>query len=244
MRFWLVIFSVVVHGGLFALALQSGSRPEKRRATALSMAEPDQKDKKKEKPPEKKPDPPPPPPRAKASHADPPAPAAPQPLPAEPKPTTRAAAPVAGEQSNGGGGPLGSDKGDGPAVGGGGGTGAGKKAAAATPTRAKAPDPSGASEDKPCSEAPTKPAPANRSREIEYTQDARANGIEGRLVLKIIVGADGSVTDVIVVNSVDPALDAAAIAAVKSWAFRPSTRCGTPMAGGIYMLAQRFELGD
>lgn len=99
-------------------------------------------------------------------------------------------------------------------------------------------------EDDNCTEAPSKPAPLTRPSEIEYTQDARANGIEGRLILKITVGADGSVTDVQVLGSVDGALDAAAVAAVKTWTFKPAMRCGTPMAGGVYTLARRFELGD
>jgi TonB family protein len=95
-----------------------------------------------------------------------------------------------------------------------------------------------------CTEAPSKPAPTQRPTEIEYTQEARANGVEGRLVLKISVGADGSVLKVEVVSSVDPALDAAAIAAVKTWVFKPSMRCGKALAGGTFMLARRFELGD
>ena len=95
-----------------------------------------------------------------------------------------------------------------------------------------------------CTEAPSKPAPLTRPSEIEYTQDARANGIEGRLILRITVGADGSVTGVDVQGSVEAALDAAAVAAVKTWTFKPAMRCGKPMAGGVYTLARRFELGD
>jgi TonB family protein len=98
-------------------------------------------------------------------------------------------------------------------------------------------------EDK-CTEAPSKPSPLTRPSDIEYTQDARANNIEGRLVLRIIVAADGSVSDVQVQSAVDPALDAAAVAAVKTWTFKPAMRCGKPMAGGAYTLARRFELGD
>ena len=99
-------------------------------------------------------------------------------------------------------------------------------------------------EDDNCTEAPSKPSPLTRPSEIEYTQDARANGIEGRLILRITVAADGSVADVQVQGSVDAALDAAAVAAVKTWTFKPAMRCGKPMAGGVYTLARRFELGD
>jgi protein TonB len=95
-----------------------------------------------------------------------------------------------------------------------------------------------------CTEAPSKPVPVQRPNEIEYTQEARAGGVEGRLILKITVGADGAVLKVEVVSSVDPALDAAAIAAVKTWVFKPSMRCGKVMGGATFTLARRFELGD
>jgi outer membrane biosynthesis protein TonB len=52
------------------------------------------------------------------------------------------------------------------------------------------------------------------------------------------------VTDVAVVTGVDPALDAAAIATVKTWRFRPALACGKPVAGGVYTIARRFVLGD
>ena len=95
-----------------------------------------------------------------------------------------------------------------------------------------------------CTEAPSKPVPVQRASEIEYTQEARANNIEGRLVLKITVAANGSVANVEVVSGVDPALDAAAVAAVKTWTFKPAMRCGKPLAGATFTLAKRFELSD
>jgi protein TonB len=95
-----------------------------------------------------------------------------------------------------------------------------------------------------CTEEPTKPVVLARPNDIEYTQKARADGVEGRLVLQVIVAADGSVAEVKVARSVEPALDAAAIAAVQTWRFRPATQCGKPVAGGVYTIAQRFELGD
>ena len=63
-------------------------------------------------------------------------------------------------------------------------------------------------------------------------------------MLRITVGADGVVADVQVQSAVDPALDAAAVAAVKTWTFKPAMRCGKSMAGGVFTLARRFELGD
>jgi protein TonB len=81
-------------------------------------------------------------------------------------------------------------------------------------------------------------------KEIEYTASARAEGIEGKLKLKLIVGADGQVTNVEVLSAVAPELDAAAVAAVRLWRFKPAMMCGRPVAGGVYIVARRFELGD
>jgi TonB family protein len=94
-----------------------------------------------------------------------------------------------------------------------------------------------------CTDEPSKPEPVFKT-EIEYTASARAEGIEGKLKLKIVVGADGSVLSVDVLASVSPELDAAAVAAVKQWRFRPAMACGKPVSGGTYVLARRFELGD
>src|SRR6185369_11118481 len=99
---------------------------------------------------------------------------------------------------------------------------------------------SGATGEAPCTEEPTKPAPVSKT-EIEYTAAARAEGIEGKLKLRFIVAADGSVSDVEVLASVEPALDAAAVAAAKLWRFRPAMACGKPIDGGTYIYSQRFE---
>ena len=67
---------------------------------------------------------------------------------------------------------------------------------------------------------------------------------EERPLLEVTVDADGNVSDVKVITGVDPALDAAAIATVKTWRFKPALACGKPVAGGTYRIARRFELGD
>jgi protein TonB len=94
-----------------------------------------------------------------------------------------------------------------------------------------------------CTDEPSKPEPVFKT-EIEYTASARAEGVEGKRKLKIVVGADGSVLHVDVLSSVSPELDAAAVAAVKQWRFRPAMACGKAVSGGTYVLARRFELGD
>jgi TonB family protein len=94
-----------------------------------------------------------------------------------------------------------------------------------------------------CDEAPSKPEPVFKV-EIEYPPSARAEGIEGRLVLRVFVAADGTVSKVDVVSGVEPGLDAGAVASVLKWRFKPSRRCGKPVEGGVYTLARKFELGD
>ena len=97
--------------------------------------------------------------------------------------------------------------------------------------------------DQGCHDQPSKPEPVFKT-EIEYTHAARAEGIEGKLKLKLTVGADGSVVAVEVLSSVSSELDAAAVAAVRQWRFRPAMACGKPVNGGTYIIARRFELGD
>jgi len=101
----------------------------------------------------------------------------------------------------------------------------------------------GGSGEEACTEPATRPVPIVQT-EIEYSAAARAEGVEGKLRLRITVAADGSVSDVEVVASVEPALDAAAVATVKQWRFTPAMRCGKPVAGGTWLVQRRFELTD
>lgn len=101
----------------------------------------------------------------------------------------------------------------------------------------------GADQDAPCGEEPTKPEPVFK-QEIEYTAQARAEGVEGKLKLRLTIAANGSVSRVDVMESVSAEMDAAAIAAAKQWRFKPALACGHAVAGGTYVLARRFELGD
>jgi protein TonB len=63
------------------------------------------------------------------------------------------------------------------------------------------------------------------------TARARVEVARGRVVLKVLVRADGTVAAVEVAqSSADPALDGAAAAAAWTWRFRPATRDDTPIA--------------
>lgn len=237
----MIIASLALHGVIAMAALSAAHEKKVRRATTVSIA--DQEPKKKPEPPKPPPPPPEPPkPRPKPRVAPTPAPAvAPEPAP------VAHSAPVQTDtvMSNDVGMDMGTGKKPteevkpGPAP-------AKPRPAAApvkTPIKPDHPDTAGTDNAGACTEPPGKPEPTLKP-DIAYTDEARAAGIEGRLVLKVTVDASGAVSDVTVVSSVDPALDAAAIATVKTWRFKPAQACGKPVAGGVYTIARRFVLGD
>ena len=61
-----------------------------------------------------------------------------------------------------------------------------------------------------------------------YPDDARAAGIEGVVVLDIVIGQDGSVIDARVLRSI-PELDQAAVDAVLQWGYEPTLLDGEPV---------------
>jgi len=69
------------------------------------------------------------------------------------------------------------------------------------------------------------------TREVRpaYTDDARRRGIEGDVVLEIVVGRDGRVGNIRVKNSLAAGLDQRAIEAVRQWRFSPARRLGQPV---------------
>jgi protein TonB len=62
--------------------------------------------------------------------------------------------------------------------------------------------------------------------EPEYTAEARAKGLEGIITLYAEVTRGGTTANIRVLKSLDPGLDAKAIAAVKQWRFHPARRDG------------------
>lgn len=66
--------------------------------------------------------------------------------------------------------------------------------------------------------------------EPAYTEKARRAHYEGTVVLMIVVGADGSVPEVAVVQPLGLGLDESALRTVHRWKFKPATRDGKPVA--------------
>lgn len=62
-----------------------------------------------------------------------------------------------------------------------------------------------------------------------YTKGAFDRGIEGRVVLRVIIQKNGSVGAIRIQESLDGDLDRAAIAAVEHWKFEPATIDGDPI---------------
>jgi periplasmic protein TonB len=74
-----------------------------------------------------------------------------------------------------------------------------------------------------------------------YTDEARRLGIEGEVVLEIIVQADGTVGNVRVVQGLRGGLDRRAIEAVRQWRFAPARRYGAPV-DVLVEIAVEFKL--
>jgi protein TonB len=68
---------------------------------------------------------------------------------------------------------------------------------------------------------------------IPYPEDARSRGIEGTVVLSVLVDENGKVRSVKVVSGPGAGLDQAAEKAVERIRFRPATRKGQPVAAQI-----------
>lgn len=88
---------------------------------------------------------------------------------------------------------------------------------------------------KPAAPRIVEPRPlASRNAQPDYPRDAQRRGQSGRVLLRVNVAADGSVTDVdFVQRSGTPELDRAAMNAVRKWQFAPARRDGKPIASSV-----------
>jgi TonB family protein len=66
--------------------------------------------------------------------------------------------------------------------------------------------------------------------EAWYTNEARDKGIQGQVLLHLVVDRDGLPTSVQVLKPLDPGLDEIAINTVKQWRFKPATKDGQPVS--------------
>lgn len=66
--------------------------------------------------------------------------------------------------------------------------------------------------------------------EPKYTRQARAAKIQGPVQLSMVVGTDHRAHDITITKSLNPGLDANAIASIKTWRFQPGMKDGKPVA--------------
>jgi TonB family protein len=85
-----------------------------------------------------------------------------------------------------------------------------------------------------------KPPRLVKSVDPVYPEAARQNRIEGVVILSVKTDESGQVIDAMILRSI-PALDAAAIAAVKQWVYEPMVIDGKPVQG-VFTVTVRFRL--
>jgi TonB family protein len=76
------------------------------------------------------------------------------------------------------------------------------------------------------------PVPLNRPRP-NYTEEARKNKIQGVILARALIGAEGTVRQVAIRRGLPGGLDGEAILAVSQMRFRPAMRDGNPVATWI-----------
>ena len=70
----------------------------------------------------------------------------------------------------------------------------------------------------------------------EYPLEVACQGLGGKVELFVTIGTEGTVTQAETrQSSGQPALDAAALEAVRDWQFRPATYNGQPVEAGIHV---------
>lgn len=61
-----------------------------------------------------------------------------------------------------------------------------------------------------------------------YPEDAKRSGLEGSVMVKVLVGADGSIEETAVLESTDPVFEGPALAAAATCEFKPARLDGEP----------------
>jgi protein TonB len=75
----------------------------------------------------------------------------------------------------------------------------------------------------------TKPKLTHRERPV-YPGRASREGISGKVLLTLVIMADGSIADLSVLSSPHQALVEPALACVRKWRFKPAMKDGAPIS--------------
>lgn len=93
--------------------------------------------------------------------------------------------------------------------------------------------------------SPSRPPQFIGGADLVYPADARATGVEGRVVVRYDVTQAGTVANAVVVESEPPGVfDAAALDAVRSWRFRPMVDRGEVVPAPDRVSELVFRLGE
>ena len=65
--------------------------------------------------------------------------------------------------------------------------------------------------------------------ELVYPEGAKKAGVQGIVIVEAIIDRNGDVRDVKVLKPLPMGLDAAAVAAIRQWKFKPGTLNGQPV---------------
>ena len=91
----------------------------------------------------------------------------------------------------------------------------------------------------------TRPPQFVGGKDLVYPAHARANNVEGRVVVGYDITAAGTVANAVVVESEPPGVfDAAALDAVRSWRFRPMVDRGEVVPAPARVSELVFRLGE
>jgi len=77
----------------------------------------------------------------------------------------------------------------------------------------------------------------------EYPEAAKEAGLEGAVTVELVVGEDGRVVEVSVVDSSDPAFEESALEAASRCEFRPAKLRGNPTRVRV-LIPYQFRLGN
>ena len=92
--------------------------------------------------------------------------------------------------------------------------------------------------DQPKDVTPPKPAQMTEPR---FTPSAERDHVQGSVVLRVVVDANGSPKRIWLARPLGYGLDVEAVKAVRTWKFAPAMRSGSPVAAAVYV-EQKFVL--
>ena len=73
------------------------------------------------------------------------------------------------------------------------------------------------------------------TKHASYTRETMRDRIEGSVVMRVIVTAEGRTGEILIAESLRRDLDMAAVDAMKQWRFKPATHSGVPVTVAVFV---------